>query len=729
MEGVDERHARHHGPCREGNPVNFLAPLFLIGGAALALPVIFHLVRRTTRERKTFSSLMFLLPSPPRISKRHKLEHLLLLILRCLALGLLALGFGRPFFQQNPLVDPSAALPKRTVVLVDVSASMRREGLWAGARDRVQAVLRQASPADQVALLTYDRQTTVLLSFREWNETPATDRVALATARLAALSPTWSATHLGNALVTAAETLAETDTKALPGPRQVVLVSDLQAGSRLDALQAYEWPKTVGLLIEPVKAKNPTNAGLQLVADAAETSRTAEPVVRVRVSNSSDAKREQFKVGWAREPAGSGGSTGAGDFLGQPIDIYVPPGQSRIVAVPAPKESTVAQRVILRGDDDDFDNTLFVIPPVQQNAQVLWLGGENPEDTRQPLFFLRRALSNTPRLAVQVVSHSAVAPLAVGEAEAAQLIFATEPLSGPAAAALRERAVAGKTIVFVPKAADAAATLGVLLGRESVPLMEVRPANYAMFADIDFQHPLFAPFADPRFSDFTKIRFWRYRKIDLSGVKDARVVAKFDSGDPALVEIPLGKGRLFILTSGWQPEDSQLAVSSKFVPLVWSLLESSGGSLTAPTQYFVGDKVPLPAERTALSVKAPGNALAAPVAAGATEFAATLERGIYEFSGGARPMRFAVNLDASESRTAPLAAEELERLGVPVAPAASAAEKTPESKALMQAAEAENRQKLWRWFIAATLAVLLVETALAGRAARRAANQPLEVAS
>ncbi|MEY4939191.1 MAG: hypothetical protein RIQ93_926 [Verrucomicrobiota bacterium] len=727
MEAADETGFSECDRRAEGISMNFLAPLFLIGGAALALPVIFHLVRRTTRERRIFGSLMFLLPSPPRISKRHKLEHLLLLLLRCLALALLALGFARPFFRQNPLVDPSAALPKRTVVLVDVSASMRREGLWTSARERVQGLLQQAGPADQVALLTFDRQAAVALSFREWNETPAGDRVALAAARLAAVGPTWSATHLGNALITAAETLAESDTKALPGPRQVVLVSDVQAGSRLDVLQAYEWPQNIGLIIHSLKAGNKTNAGLQLVADSAEAPRTADPVVRVRVSNSGDAKREQFKIGWARESAGAAADRGA-DFVGEPIEVYVPPGQSRIVALPVSKEPK-AQRVILRGDDDDFDNTLFVIPPVQQNAQVLWLGGKNPDDTRQPLFFLRRALSDTPRLVVQVVSHPAAAPLAWGEAEAAQLIFATEPLSGPAATALRERMLAGKTVVFLPKAADASATLGALLGRASVPVTEIRPGNYAMFAEIDFQHPLFAPFADPRFSDFTKIRFWKYRKIDLSGVNVSRVVARFDSGDPALVEIPVGRGRLFILAAGWQPEDSQLAVSSKFVPLVWSLLETSGGYLTAPSQYFVGDKVALPAERTSLSVKAPGSDAATALPASATEFGGTSQPGIYEFSTGAKVSRFGVNLDPGESRTAPLAADELERLGVPVTPLAPAGADKPETRALLQAAEAENRQKLWRWFIAATLAVLLMETALAGRTARRAANQPLEVAS
>src|SRR5947208_550265 len=38
--------------------MSFLAPLFLLGALAVSLPVIFHLIRRTTRERTPFSSLM-----------------------------------------------------------------------------------------------------------------------------------------------------------------------------------------------------------------------------------------------------------------------------------------------------------------------------------------------------------------------------------------------------------------------------------------------------------------------------------------------------------------------------------------------------------------------------------------------------------------------------------------------------------------------------------------------
>ena len=74
--------------------MSFLAPLFLIGAAAIALPILFHLIRRTSKDKTIFSSLMFLLPTPPRVTRKSRLENILLLILRCLVLCLLALGFA-----------------------------------------------------------------------------------------------------------------------------------------------------------------------------------------------------------------------------------------------------------------------------------------------------------------------------------------------------------------------------------------------------------------------------------------------------------------------------------------------------------------------------------------------------------------------------------------------------------------------------------------------------------
>jgi hypothetical protein len=361
---------------------------------------------------------------------------------------------------------------------------------------------------------------------------------------------------------------------------------------------------------------------------------------------------------------------------------------------------------------------------VQQRSTILWLGADVAEDPRQPLFFLRRAFAETPRMAVQVVASAPAAPLLPTDLAAASVIFVVDPLSMESAAALRAQAQAGKVIVFAPRQAGAAAgaTLGALAGRDPVRLEEGRPASYAMLAEIDFKHPLFAPFADPRYSDFTKIHFWKFRKFDAADLPGARVVAKFDSGEPALVEIPIGQGRLQVLASGWHPEDSQLAVSSKFVPLLWSLLELGGGIGTFVTQYAVGENVILPPDGTATAVRGPDGASVA-LEARAAGFAGTARPGLHELTGGVRPLRFAVNLDAGESRTTPLGADELEQLGVPVSRGVATAAVPAEQKTQLQGIETENRQKLWRWFIVATLVVLLMESVLAGWTARRTALQ------
>ena len=67
--------------------MSFLAPLFVLGALAIAAPILFHLIRRTSKEKIPFSSLMFLQPTPPRVTKKSRLENILLLLLRCAVLS------------------------------------------------------------------------------------------------------------------------------------------------------------------------------------------------------------------------------------------------------------------------------------------------------------------------------------------------------------------------------------------------------------------------------------------------------------------------------------------------------------------------------------------------------------------------------------------------------------------------------------------------------------------
>ncbi|MBE0545561.1 MAG: BatA and WFA domain-containing protein [Verrucomicrobia bacterium] len=705
--------------------MSFLAPLFLLGGLAVALPVVFHLVRRSSREKQMFSSLMFLKPTPPRMTRRNRLENIFLLLLRCLAICILALGFARPFFQKPMAATPANTTGAQIVLLIDTSASMKRDGVWAEALIKANAALEQTTTADQVAILTFDDQVRTVISFEQWAAINFSDRTALANQRLAESKPTWHATHLSNALIAAAEVIEDAEKREQhTGPRRIILITDMQDGSRLDGLQGYEWPRGLEVVVEPAKSKRPTNAGLQWVLDAEDSaSVAAESPVRIRVSNSADAEREQFRIRWV------------GVAEAASLDAYVPPGQSRIVPAPKVPTNAVATRITLSGDDDDFDNTVYVVSPKAEDVNVLYLGSELETDSAQSLYYLTRAFQDTRRQAVRLERRTpnrlddTIAPETSRSgdrrSDGSRLAIITSTLSEERSNEMRQYLTNGGTALLVINDPQITQTLGHLTGNPAVSANEASVGNYAMFGAMDFTHPLLAPFSDPRFGDFTKIRFWKHRQLSPDQLPGARVIASYDNNDPAILEVPVGRGRIFVFTFSWRPADSQFALSSKFVPMLYSLLDQAGGLTSQLAQFRVGDAVELGAltvqnNAANLSVRKPDGAQVQ-LASGETRFTQTDQPGVYEVQGIATPTTFAVNLDAAESRTAPLPSDELERLGVPmksdvVTPAFQAAQLQTQHNT-----ELEARQKLWRWLIVAALAVLLVETWLAGWITRRSA--------
>src|SRR5262249_21697830 len=155
---------------------------------------------------------------------------------------------------------------------------------------------------------------------------------------------------------------------------RIVLVSDLQEGSRLDVLADYPWPDDVQLDLRPVKSTQPTNAGLQRLAERtdAEAGKTRE--VRVRVLNDAASGVDQFQLAWL----------GADEKpVGEPIDVYVPAGESRVVHVPRSAEAEQARRLHLTGDDCEFDNSLYLATRPQTGSTVLYVGKDATNDPQQ----------------------------------------------------------------------------------------------------------------------------------------------------------------------------------------------------------------------------------------------------------------------------------------------------------------------------------------------------------
>jgi hypothetical protein len=694
--------------------MNFLSPLFLLGALAVAAPIVFHLIRRTARNRTTFSSLMFLRPTPPRVTRRRKVEHPWLLLLRCLCLMLLATGFARPFFtKDNPLPSPTNE-SRQTILLVDTSASMRREGVWDKARAVAESYLNKSSPGDQFAIVTFDRQPHTAVSFAEWNSWSADQRTSLARQRLAATSPGWMGTQLGLALTSAAELFGDDATRSA-SRREIILITDLQEGAKLDGLQGHDWPAGVKVIVERVAAKAQANAGLEILS-AANSFAANDSNVRVRVANARDSNREKFQIVWSSAFTRPAPPEGGTPNVGKPLEIYLPPGQTRAFAAPGLPAGMTAGKLQLTGDDADFDNQSFYAAPEAEQFKIAWFGSDATNDSAKLRFYAERVFSPTPRRKVEIASRAAgVVPADL--LNQATLAVISGPLAPDEAAAAHDWLASGRTALLVLTDAQAAPTLVALSGQPEIQVTEAG-GDYALLGEIDFAHPLFAPFNDPRFSDFSHIHFWKHRRVEFPATAGVRVLAKFDDGSPALAQIPVGRGNLVVLASGWNPADSQFAVSSKFPPFMQTLLDWSGAAAPARFQFHTGDAIPSPASSGDVQWQKPdGKSVAL---AASQPFAETDLPGIYTASFDGKQRRFAVNLPLDESRTAPLSPDELSRLGVPLQTQAEfAVARAPERARQLQQAELENRQKLWRWLILAVLAVTLGEIVLSGRLARK----------
>jgi hypothetical protein len=543
--------------------------------------------------------------------------------------------------------------------------------------------------------MTFDLQPRTLVSFADWSSWPQDQRAVLARQRLAAVAPGWMGTHLGAALTGAAELFRENSVTR----REIVLITDLQEGAKLDGLQGYQWPSNTRVIVERLPAKQQSNAGLEILEPPAVVA-GVEDAIHVRVSNSSDSRKEKFLLGWR----------GASERM----EIYLTPGQIRTFTAPKPPAGLQSGALELTGDDLDYDNLSYYVAPEIQHVGIYCAGLGSTNDSAGMFYYLQRALPATPRWQPQF------APELTEQASFA--VLATN-LAPEHIAALRRWLESGKTALLVLVDTSAASTLAGLLGLPDAAVTEAG-GDYALLGTIDFRHPIFAPFDDPRFSDFSHIHFWKHRRWDIPPSLHPGVLAKFDDGSPALAQVAVGKGNLLVLASGWNPSDSQLAVSSKFPPLLQTMLAWSGASAPTRFQFRTGDTLPAPPSSGGpVQWRKPDGKLAT-LPAGAA-FEETDTPGIYASGWGGRERLFAVNIPLEESRIKPMPQDDLAHLGMPLGvdrEQASAIARVHQQH--LQDAELENRQKLWRWLIMAALAVTFGEIVLSGWLARRVTTAP-----
>lgn len=103
----------------------FLNPWMLLGGLAIASPILIHLLNKRRFKIVEWAAMDFLFQADKKNRRRVQLENFILLALRCLAMLFIALMLARPFLPSSVTSVLNSAEKFERVILIDDSLSQR----------------------------------------------------------------------------------------------------------------------------------------------------------------------------------------------------------------------------------------------------------------------------------------------------------------------------------------------------------------------------------------------------------------------------------------------------------------------------------------------------------------------------------------------------------------------------------------------------------------------------
>ena len=114
----------------------FVHPALAFGALLAAVPLVIHLLNRQRHKPMQWAAMRFVLAAYKKTRRQVQLENLLLLLLRMLAVALLALAIARPYASRESALAVLTEERRDVVLIVDGSAST-------GYREDVQTVFER----------------------------------------------------------------------------------------------------------------------------------------------------------------------------------------------------------------------------------------------------------------------------------------------------------------------------------------------------------------------------------------------------------------------------------------------------------------------------------------------------------------------------------------------------------------------------------------------------------
>jgi hypothetical protein len=215
--------------------MGFLSPWFLLGLAAIGLPIYIHLLRRHVTTPLPFSSLMFFERGTQSSIRHRRLRYLVLFSLRAALLLLLVLAFANPFIRRASAgVNDTLML-----VVVDHSFSMKAGSRFADAKQGALQLLASRSRAQRGEVMALGGRLAMLTQ-------PIQDAAALRSA-VESIQPEDSRATLGE-LAHGVRALVETVRTTI----ELKLFSDMQKTGIPAKFADMELPAIVSVVLHPM---------------------------------------------------------------------------------------------------------------------------------------------------------------------------------------------------------------------------------------------------------------------------------------------------------------------------------------------------------------------------------------------------------------------------------------------------------------------------------------------
>lgn len=610
--------------------MGFLAPWFLAGLAALALPVYIHLLRQHRAQPMRFSSLMFFERRLQSSVRHRRLRHLLLFALRAALVALLVLAFANPYMDRPVAV--AGAGSRLTVIAVDNSFSMRAGGRLEKAKSEAQGLIATLPAGAPAQVLSFGSSVQVLTQ-------PVTDRGELqaAVASIEAGDARSSYAELARVLRGLAASARR--------PLEVHLFSDMQRSSLPASFAELELPAGVRMKAHPAASSRVENWTVESVTAphrVYDPSKVRVQAVVAGYGTPAAKRRISLVVGGrvleSREVEAPASGRAAVEFT----RLEMPHGWAEAEVRLEPADALP--------EDDRYRFALERLEP--QRILLVHEAGRS-----RAAFYVKSALEAAAGAAygVDVATPEQCAGISPGRF-AAVILSDAGTLPESFVRELREYVRAGGGLLIAAGSGAAARRLlPVAAGRVlSVRYAGREEERFLSAGAVDAAHPVLA-----RVNRLEGVKFFQTAVLETDG---GRVLARLSDQSPLLVEQKLGAGRILLFASTLDNLWNDFPLRASFVPFIEQTAHYLAGVADSPPAYVVDSFFELRAASepaSSLEVFDPGRKRVLSLAESATARSIALARqGFYEVrrANGRREL-VAVNTDRRESDLEVLSAD------------------------------------------------------------------------